>query len=54
MENRVGSPVSARIAAAPTGYSPEIEAGQLQFVEDRDHPSFGIGELALVVRPVLQ
>ena len=52
--NRCGSPVSARIAAAPTGDRPVMlsdQLGQLELVEDGDHPGLGVGQLGLGVRP---
>jgi hypothetical protein len=50
--NRDGSPVSARITAAPTGDADQ--GGQAHRVEHGDHPGLGVGQPRVGVLPVGQ
>ena len=55
--NRRGSPVSARIVAAPTAEMPVIEVTSSvssSSVEHGNHALLGVGQLVLGLRPVLQ
>ena len=55
--NRAGSPVSARIAAAPVDGQPcdrGDQPGQPELIQDRAHPGLDIGEPGADIAPVAQ
>ena len=52
--NRAGSPVSAKMAAAPVTVSPPIVVNQPGFLQHRAHPGPGIGELGADIPLVAQ